>query len=212
MPKRRAAQYRDAQVTCIFGKNGTGKSTLVKNIADRIGGKVLICTYAGMPKIWRGVPILDATKRDQWQQWESGMKQVIVSRTDHPTKSTQNYIFEHIYRNFKGGTIIFDDCREYITDKITNHPFLKKILSSFRHRELDLFFVMHSPADVPRQVWIYNSTTFVGHTDQLINTSHIRTSSAQMIERAQKKIAPEFRRRKAKNNGSHYGLFIKIDT
>lgn len=210
--KAKKKNYRDAQVTIIFGKNGTGKSYLCKDIVSQMGGRAVVVTYAGMPKIWRGVPVIDAKDPNAWK-WDKGLRQIIAAEYDHPTKDSKNYVFEYIFKYFKNGTVIFDDCREYIvTNRITDYPYLKKILSAFRHKELDLFFVMHSPGDVPKQVWMYTSTTFVGHTNAIIKESDLRIGTAAEIVRVQPKIKKEFLRRKKLNNGSHYGLFVKIDS
>lgn len=209
--KKTPVAVRDAQVTVIIGKNGTGKSYLSKKIVESIGGKAVIITYAGMPKIWQDVPVLNAADPKAWEGWTTGLRQIVAANYEHPTKETQNMVFEYIYKYFQGGIVVFDDCREYITDKISSHPYLKRILSSFRHRELDLFFVVHSPGDVPRKVWTYTSTTFVGHTDELINTSQLRLSSSVEILKAQERIRPIFLAARDKDNGSHYGLFIRVN-
>ncbi len=208
--KKKSSQHRDAKVVVTIGMNGTGKSYMNRKFLNMVGGRAVVVTYAGMPKIWRDVPIIDAADPKAWQ-WKSGLRQVIAANYEHPTKTTYNYVFEYIYRNFKSGSVLFDDCKEYITDKISNHPYLKRILSSFRHMELDLYFVVHSPSDVPRKVWTYTSTTFVGHTDELINPGQLRLSSSYEILKAQQQVKPVFLQRKQLNNGSHYGLFIKIN-
>jgi hypothetical protein len=141
MPKRSrkkksaAPRHRDAQVTVIFGKNGTGKSYLCRQIIEAMGGRAVVVTYAGMPKIWREVPEIDAADPAAWQ-WEQGMRQIIAAR--YETKGTRTDVFKHLYRHFRGGAIVFDDCREYIVgNRLTDYPYLKKLLSAFRHMELD---------------------------------------------------------------------------
>lgn len=208
--KRKSTKHRDAQVTVTIGMNGTGKSYLNRKFIESIGGRAVVITYAGMPKIWRDVPVINAADPNAWQ-WESGLRQIIAEHYEHPTKETKNYVFQHIYDHFRGGSILFDDCKEYITDKISNHPYLKRILSSFRHKEFDLFFIVHSPGDVPKKVWTYTTTTFVGHTDELINPSQLRLSSSYKILKAQQQVAPVFQQRKKRNDNSHYGLFVRVN-
>lgn len=207
--KQSTPRHRDAQVVIIFGKNGTGKSYFCKQIVEAMGDKALIITYAGMPKIWENVPVLDASKPSEWREWETGIKQVIAA--DYEEGRTGNNIFELIYKYYRKGVVVFDDCREYIaSNRITDYPFLKKLLSSFRHLELDMFFVMHAPTDVPPQVWMYTTTTWVGHTNKVIKPSDLRIGNAEEIIQAQEKIKPEFLKREARGDGSHRGLFIRI--
>lgn len=214
MPRRKAKNKaaRDAQVTVIFGTNGTGKSYLARQLITAIGGRALVVTYAGMPKIWHDVPIIQADDPKAWQNWTSGIRQVIAAQYEDDKRDTKNHVFEYIFRYYRGGSVVFDDCREYISsNRLSDYPYLKKLLSAFRHVELDVFFVMHGPGDVPRQIWNYTRTTFVGHTNATITKSDIRSAIADEIIKAQGLLKPEFVKRKAQGDGSHRGLFIKID-
>ncbi|MEL6805015.1 MAG: hypothetical protein AAFO91_14670, partial [Bacteroidota bacterium] len=69
------ANHRDAQVTVIMGRNGTGKSTFLHNILKKIGGKTLVVTMAGLPKIWRQYEVIDPTNPEAWE-WKKGIKQL----------------------------------------------------------------------------------------------------------------------------------------
>ena len=71
---------------------------------------------------------------------------------------------------------------------------------------------MHGPGDVPKQTWNYVTTTFVGHTNATITPGDVRTSIASEIIEAQRRLKPEFIKRKKRGDGSHYGLFVRIDS
>lgn len=195
-------KHRDAQVTIIFGRNGTGKSTFCQQIVKQLKSRCVVVTYGGMPKIWRQYKTIDPSKAESWK-FKTGIRQVYWAQHEEDTA-------RYLYQYFKGGIIVFDDCREYIPDRINQNIYLKRILSSFRHRELDLFFVAHSPGDVPKQAWMYNSTTWVGATDSTFNKSDIRIGSAEKIIKAQRLVNKAFREAKRKNDGSHYGIFLRV--
>lgn len=57
---------RDAQITIIIGRNGTGKSTFCEQIIKSIKGRALVCTYNGMPKIWRPYPEVNIKDKKRW--------------------------------------------------------------------------------------------------------------------------------------------------
>jgi hypothetical protein len=59
-------------------------------------------------------------------------------------------------------------------------------------------------------VWRYNSTTWVGATDDLINKSDIGLGSADKIVKAQAVVNRAFREAKRKGDGSHYGIFLRV--
>jgi len=195
-------KQRDAQVTVIMGRNGTGKSTFVHNIIKKIGGKTLVVTMAGLPKIWRKYQMIDPADPKAWD-WKKGIRQIHASYYDEAT-------FEYIYRYFRGGSIIFDDCKDYIPERVTQIPYLKRLLINFRHKEIDMYFIAHSPTDVPKQIWMYSYDTFVGATSAMFAKSQVQLGHADEIIEAQRKVNAEFRRRKAQNNNSHYGLFIRV--
>ena len=75
---------------------------------------------------------------------------------------------------------------------------------------LDLFFVCHTPTDVPPRIWGFYSTAWVGATDALFPQSRIVTDSAEKIIVAQQKVNEEFRKAKAADNGGLYGIFLRV--
>lgn len=193
---------RDATVSIIMGRNGTGKSFTLHDMVKEIGGKTLVVTYAGMPKIWRPYERIDPADPEAWS-WKKGIRQIYAAQHEEKT-------FDYIFKYFRGGTVVFDDCKDYIPERVSQIPELKRLLINFRHKEIDLFFVAHSPLDVPKQVWQYSYNVFVGATAAMFNASQVKLGHADEIIAAQKKVNAEFRRRKALGNNSHYGLFIRV--
>lgn len=196
------AKNRDAQVTMIMGRNGTGKSYLTHTIIKALKGRAIVITLNGAPKIWRQYPEIDISKPSSWK-WKKGIRQVYYMRHE---KDTMKYI----HRYFSGGIIVFDDCRGYMTSNVDSDIYLKRLLIDFRHKMLDLYFVFHAPTDVPPRIWAFYRTAFIGATDAIFPKSRIATDSAERIISAQKKVNAAFRKAITRSDGSHYGLFVKV--
>lgn len=195
-------EHRDAQVTIVMGKNGTGKSTFCENIINGVGHRALVVTLNGAPKIWRQYPLVDVSKKKDLQ-FSKGIRQVYFMQHDEDT-------YEYIYRNFRNGILLFDDCRGYLGSNVDKNIWFKRLLMDFRHKMLDLFFVCHTPTDVPPRIWGFASDVFVGATDALFPKGRIHTHSAEQIIEAQRIVNETFRRRKDLGDGSHYGIFARI--
>lgn len=196
-------KHRDANVTIILGKNGTGKSTLMRKILDATKGRALVVTYNGAPKIWHDLPFVDIRDRAAMDNFK-GMAQNHFIQNEKAT-------WQYLHDNFRNGALVFDDCRGYLQSNINvgdpQLEFFKRILLNFRHHMIDVYFVVHSPKDVPPNLWQFTSNVWVGATDALYSKSQANTASAEIIINTQKDVNSLFMRAKAKNNGSHYGIF-----
>jgi hypothetical protein len=195
------APKRDAQVTIIMARNGTGKSTLVKTIADHVGGRIVVVTMNGMPEIWRSYLVIDASDPAAWS-FKSGIRQVWYLKHDKDT-------FKWIHKYFHDGLLILDDCRNYVSANLDNDHYMKRLMIDFRHKMMDIFLVVHSPGQVPKQVWTFYSSAWIGATDALLN-KNIGIDSAERIIGAQKRVNALYRAAIQKNDGSHYGIFEHI--
>lgn len=201
--KSAKTNHRDAQVTIVMGRNGTGKSTLVKTIVDALGGRILVVTMNGMPEIWRPYPVIDASKAKAWE-WKSGIRQVHYLQHEKET-------FRHIHRHFRDGILILDDCRNYITSNLDNNEYLKHLLIDFRHKMMDVYFIVHSPGQVPKQVWTFYSNAIILATDALFAKNSVNIDSGERIVAAQKEVNQEYSAAREKGDGSHYGIFRLIE-
>ena len=195
-------QHRDAQVTIIMGRNGTGKSTFCEKIIKVMKQRAVVVTLNGAPKIWRQYKAIDPANKKDWE-FKSGIRQIFYMQHEKDT-------IKYIHRNFRNGVLIFDDCRGYLTSNVDSDIYLKRLLIDFRHKMLDLFFVCHTPTDVPPRIWGFYSTAWIGATDALFPKSRIATDSAEKIIVAQQKVNEEFRKAKAADNGGHYGIFLRV--
>ena len=199
--------HRDAQVTIIVGRNGTGKSTFCEKIIKAINQRALVVTYNGMPKIWRPYKEVDVRK-PKAMAFKKGIRQVVAARYEESAK--KNHVFQHIYTNFRNGIIIWDDCRGYIDASVDRDRYFRQLMLDFRYKMLDMVFVVHSPSDVPPRLWGFTTTAWIGATDALVNRSQVKTHSAGRIIAAQEEVNELFRKAKARGDGSHYGLFKMV--
>jgi ABC-type oligopeptide transport system ATPase subunit len=199
---------RDAQITIVIGRNGTGKSTFCEKLVKGMGARALAVTYNGMPKIWRPYPEVDITHKKK-MTFKKGIRQVIAARYEEGRN--KNKVFHYVYKHYRDGVIIWDDCRGYIGSAVDTNQAFRQLLLDFRHKMLDMIFVVHSPTDVPPRVWGFTTTVWVGATDALVNKSQVKTSSADEIIAAQQYVNKVFRAAKQRGDNSHYGLFKKVE-
>lgn len=195
---------RQPQMGIIIGSPGTGKSTLLKEIADKIPGRKLIVTYDGQASIWRQVKTLDINDKKTVKEWKSGYRHTYASWYDLTKRKTD--LFTHIHNNLEDVAIIFDDCREYMPAAIDDDRKLRQILIKRRHLGYDMFFIVHSPDEVPPRLWGYYNFAVVLPCDSIINTSRIRLSSAKLVAAAQEKVNAN-RRLAEKANKSVFGIY-----
>lgn len=190
---------RDSTITLIVGKNGTGKSTLAQKIVKGMKQRALVVTLNGAPEIWQKHPIIDPSDKKQMASFK-GIRQVWFARHEEET-------LLHIYKNFRNGSLVFDDCRAYLDANISNNIYFRRLLIDFRHKMLDLFFVAHAPPDIPKGVWRFNYTIWVGATDAAFDKNQLKTFSADSIIQAQKEVNEAYKKALVQGDGSHYGIF-----
>lgn len=208
--KRSSGQAkRLCELIIIWGRNGTGKSTLAKQLMDGIGGRRLLVTKTGAPKIWHDVPVINVTNPAHFE-YENQTRQVLARlRDDQPTKG-KNDTFINIYDNYRNGILMLDDCMQYLEANTTNVPGLKDILIEYRHSMLDVFLIVHGPQQVPPKIWDHASGVIVMSTARLVNPNRVRVDNIEEIIAAQKRVNAKFKAAKLRNDGSQYGIYEYI--
>ncbi|MCB0638864.1 MAG: ATP-binding protein [Lewinella sp.] len=183
----------------VTGGPGTGKSYFTRHtiLAALSDTPAVVITYAGLPEIWRDVPVIDPAKKESWE-FGNGLRQVVWYQHEDAT-------IEYIYRYFRNGVLIFDDCKEYMSSNLQENRYFKRIFSSHRHLGLDIIIIAHSPNDVPPQSWMYNKMTVIFATDDTIRKNAIRTASAPKVMAAQERVNARFS--KAYRTGKAYGIY-----
>ena len=142
------AQERQPFFIMILGTNGTGKTTklkeLILNELKKEKNHILILTpddaeFTQIPEVHPDFP-------DRIQRY-SGTRKIIV------TRSQAGAVLESVRKNFKKGTLIFDDCRAYFDPSTLS--ILETIFVRRRQMQIDILAVAHGPSKVPPAFFSY---------------------------------------------------------
>ncbi len=198
---------RQPFIWCVMGTNGTGKSTFASKLIQKSKQKTLIVTESGMPEIWSKYKEIRLDKGEKIEESKDRIHQVFALRYMNKKSCT---VCDVIHKNFRNGLVIFDDCRNYIADNISNTVGLRQLLINFRHIGLDIGFIVHSPNDLPPKVWSHTKYCFVGKSTLMNRDRQKAISNPHFFLDVQETVNKEFLKREAKRNNSQYGLFKKI--
>lgn len=206
---------RDCNLTIIFGRNGTGKSTFARQRIEQSGRRGLVVSYNNKHKIWQDLPKV-WPHRKETLNYKTGLRHTTASKYESKTKTNRlepnkNRVFEYIDKNFRNGVVLFDDCKEYTPNAVHLNIHLKSLLIDFRPNMVDIFFVAHSPLDVPKKAWQHASYVYAGATDSIMDSSYYRSTNARLIREAQERVNKLFKSRKRRGDKSHYGLFELVE-
>lgn len=193
---------RQPFMTAFVGVNGTGKSTKCKNLiipkirADR----ALIVTPDDTAEIWREYELIDTRDRLEMQSF-TGI------RTAHVLRQGKKKIFPQIVQNYSNGTLILDDCRPYIKSNIENSPGLYEFLVQWRHKNIEPFFLVHTPTQLPPELWGYMKYCWLSKTGRLINPNSFNINEPDKFLTLQKAVNNQFKALEKKGDDSHLGFF-----
>lgn len=137
---------RQTERILILGTNGTGKTTLskqfVKNELERKDGRVLIVTPDDAE--WLQYPRINIYKKGRIEQFTGAMRHIWRDKNDLP-----------FLKLFKGGLLVFDDCRTYFDAKIDTE--LRGFFIRSRQRQIDILSIAHGFTNVPPSFFSYTS-------------------------------------------------------
>ncbi|MDD3404998.1 MAG: hypothetical protein PHH23_01855 [Paludibacteraceae bacterium] len=125
---------RIAQLNCVIGGVGCGKTTIIKQISATQNRQLIV------------------VKDYSTQGWENIAETKLQIKSDYIFTGSRKYIWKdntsiQAIANFRKGIIILDDCRCYL-DSLPSKE-IKQIFSMRRHRETDVFAVTHSFKEMP---------------------------------------------------------------
>lgn len=186
---------REPMCITLIGTTGTGKSTLARKLL-KSNDRVLVLTYADDPIIWRGYEEIDRIDKPIRHK---GIKKLTVAKHDLKT------LFIHLYNNFRNGTLVFDDCKQYIKSNIENTKGMIDLVITHRHIGVDIMFIVHSPMQVPKQARPFIKVAYIFKCTVYIKPSNYEVSDPELFLDAQK-----FIHEKCVEKQKIYGLYAII--
>lgn len=139
---------RLAIVTTIIGGRGSGKTTLVKDM------------IAHYPKKRRKL-ILDTLDSPHYRHINQIRPELIPAWKPINGEYKPKRIFQGsprdniqaVQQSYKNGLLVFEDCRKYIGSKPGEE--VEQFVIDSKQRGVDLIFIYHSFAAVPKLLWDY---------------------------------------------------------
>jgi ABC-type sugar transport system ATPase subunit len=182
---------RTAKMVVILGANGTGKTTILKNILNQSHDKSLVIA----PDVigWEGYPEVDLDRADDFLG--AGIRTHIFD--DRKKGGTLDKI-----EYFKKGNLVFDDCRAYFTDKTDSR--IHKLIIRRRQRMVDIFAVGHGFNEVPPKFFTFATEIILFRTTDNIARRKNCLKDFNVMVKAQERV-----NRMAKKN-PHYFEVVKF--
>lgn len=181
---------RNAKMTIVLGRNGTGKSTLLRQILEHSGRKCLVVTPDDI-------------------EWRDFKENPLAEPKDFVFNGIQRHIFDPTPKKgtlakleyFKKGIIVFDDCRAYLNDRTDQH--IREMIIRRRQREIDIFAVGHGFKEVPPVFFTFLSEVILfSTTDNVI----LRKNCLKDFDRM---LSAQTRVNRIANKNPHYFEVVK---
>ncbi len=178
------AATRFPQFTVIVGTNGTGKTTLLKQIVlnelKKTDSHVLIITPDDAE--WLNIPEVHPQFPERMQAYV-GARKIIVAASEAET------VLTNIRQHFTRGLLVFDDCRAYF--KPSTSAILETIFVRRRQMMLDICAVGHGFSKIPPAFFAYTSHIALFKTTDPVTTRKDRFDDIKRWEVIQRRINTE---------------------
>jgi nucleoside-triphosphatase THEP1 len=154
--------FRSNKVILIIGKPEVGKTTYLKSIISNYNSNKLLINDVNNEEKYKEFPKLNI---EDLERWKSGKYRVFTD--------DEEALFEAIYLHLYNCMIIFEDATSYMEGKVSKY--IRKLLTSRRHRNMDMIFTFHSLADVPPLCYrLSNYITLFKTEDSIHNGGEIK--------------------------------------
>jgi hypothetical protein len=183
---------RRATLNFFIGENGTGKSTAMRRFLPA-NERNLIFPSGALDKAWSDFPfikpikaVVNDNKARPGQEKKKfayrlpgihafkGTRVVDLSEID-----TDEDLIDLFYSviaertGFLKGGLFIDDFKNYVKSHGKLPYTIKKLLTGYRHRELDLFFASHSFNEINGQFFGHNLKLYLFKTDNPPNKTYL---------------------------------------
>lgn len=183
-------------MTMVLGTNGTGKSTIMREILERCNEKKALIVTNHIEE-WRDVPEIDLSKKEDFLF--SGIRK---TRCIPPSKTDIGTLAK--LRFFRKGIVVFDDARLYMKDAKTDN-LIEDLMISYRQQELDIFVVAHGFTKVRPVFYSYVSNIILFRT-----LDSVAYRKMELGENYQRIIEAQSEVNKISEKEPHYYKRIKL--
>lgn len=177
-------QNRATKLVLIIGTNGTGKTTILKNIINGMSERSLIVTPDCV----------------EWLEYPENMLQ---TKKDYMFSGTTRHIYleDSLQRvdKYTKGTLVFDDCRSYL--KASTAQEVRNLIIRRRQRQIDIFAVGHGFTEIPPVFFTFATDIILFRTTDNIVRRKDCLKDYEAVLQLQKRV-----NQKAVNNPHYYEI------
>lgn len=169
-------QTRQNKVVLIVGARGGGKTFWMRQVLDRIGLKHLVIDTTDH-KDYRHLPYMTPA---MFGGWLKGNKRFFTSD------------FDPVFRELKkiyNAVIVLEDATKYIAGDLT--PDQRAIMLDSKQKNVDVFLMYHSFADVPPKLYRYLNDIIVFPTNESIASSKAKIGYYDRVREAWEAVMAE---------------------
>lgn len=169
MPSEQMVTKRQSVFFILCGTNGTGKTTLLRQLVDT-NKKLLVIDPDGME--WNDLVEIDVARVGEVQD---GKKARVIA----PSAEELDYL-----KDFQDGNLVLDDCRYYVKSRIEES--IRQTLVRRRQKGIDVYAVGHSLTEIPPTFWVFATHIILFKTKD--NVSRLRQNIPNYKEMTEKHI------------------------
>jgi AAA15 family ATPase/GTPase len=169
---------RTTKLIIILGYNGTGKTTLLKQLVNKetnAGRRSLIVTPDDME--WQELSYIDITNKSKLEEYKG---------KSYKTIFLDDYTLPHIKKNYRNGLLVFDDCRAYFKSTVDRE--LHNLLIRRRQNMQDIIAVGHGFTEVPPKFFTFASYIILFKTVDNIKRRKDVIRDFDRVEQIQKEV------------------------
>lgn len=187
--------HRDAKQIIVLGFNGTGKTTLLRELIEKAikaGRRALII----VPDLndWRDIEEIEPDPKLLRKGGFEGVHKILFMGIQETLIPVAEYYFD--------GLLFFDDCRSYLP---ANTPMsLKNLFIRRRQKMLDVFLIAHGFTDIPPQYYTNTSDYILFFTNDEIELRRKYIKNYEVI----KKIVDQVNKKAQKDY--HYKRMVNV--
>jgi hypothetical protein len=164
---------RACELIGVIGTNGTGKSTVVKKLLQRTGGRALIFT----------------PNDNEWLEYPHNN---LLHPADFNFKGACRHILpyldvlERAASCFYNGFLVFEEMRTYV--RANTDMLMRRFLIGRRQHMTDILFVCHGFSEIPPAFLTFISRLVIFRTVEKIERSKQKLLQFDLLKEAQERI------------------------